>query len=111
MLIKYVRDYLRRPVATIVAISGNNIGVAICNSIDNFDKQLGKEIACGRAEYGVEPKIPNRLIMIDRLRLSDWDEEVYDTLHNVLYMEYFAMKDRAKRYFKDFRYPVNNVDH
>ena len=50
MLVSYVRcQTTGRPVATVVAIDKENIGVAVCNPKDNFSKARGIQIAEGRA--------------------------------------------------------------
>lgn len=51
MLIKYVRDFERRPFACVVATE-NGIGYSVCHDRDRFNKKLAREIAIGRADFG-----------------------------------------------------------
>lgn len=94
MLVSYVRDYYgdARPVATIVAIGPDNIGIAICNGKDAFNKKLGRHIAEERAKTQKLTLIPNRVIIDSNYNVVP--------LCDILNEEYAKMKERAKTYFK-----------
>ena len=83
MLISYVRDNKRRPIATVVALDRTHIGAAICNSSDRFSKQRGREIAAARASRNIWPEV--------------FDAETTKLL-NVAMMD---MEKRAAKYYKD----------
>ena len=96
MLVRHVRSaWDRRPVATIVAVDRDHIGVAVCSGLDHFSKKRGREIAEARARYGIAAKIPNRQIMYDT-------EEAFDIceLKDIISQEYEAMRTRARKYYK-----------
>jgi len=82
MLVKYVRDEKNRPVATIVALSPEHIGVAICCKKDSFNKKRGRAIAEGRAHKSTSPIIPER-----------------DGLPKAIESEVIRMGERAARYW------------
>lgn len=93
MLIKHIRcGVSRQPLATIVAISPELIGVAICNERDHFKKSRGIQIARARAEFGVSTKIPTRDVITE--------DYVVVPLEKVLREECEEMQKRAKKYFK-----------
>lgn len=58
MLIEYIRTEDRQPIGCIVAIDKNSIGISLLNPKDEFDKNLAKKIAIGRAELGIFPDVP-----------------------------------------------------
>lgn len=82
MLVKYVRDSKRNPVATIVALSPDHIGVAVCCKKDHFNKKRGRTIAAGRARTNACLSIPER-----------------DGLYEVITKEVSRMSDRAANYW------------
>ena len=82
MLIEYIRGENRKPVGCVVAIDRDSIGVSLLNPNDDFDRNLAKKIAAGRAELGVVPLIP-------RKKEALVEEAIY------------RMAIRAGRYFKE----------
>lgn len=68
-VIRYIRDCERRPYGVIVALDREHIGMSLCNKKEKWDKELGLEIAAGRA--GLGKKIPLRLYRNDTLRVFD----------------------------------------
>lgn len=93
MLMKHVRVN-GRPIATIVAVDRDRIGIAICNTdLDSFNKDRGRNIAEGRARtYRHAPHF-----YVIKLRMS---KDGSDDKVRTLWDEVERMKDRAKRYFK-----------
>ena len=81
MLIEYIRTEDRQPIGCIVAIDKNSIGISLLNPKDEFDKNLAKKIAIGRAELGIFPNVPAK------------KEQLVER-----YIQRIA--DRAGRYFK-----------
>ena len=71
MLIEYIRTEDRQPIGCIVAIDKNSIGISLLNPKDEFDKNLAKKIAIGRAELGIFPDVPAKKRTISR--------EIYST--------------------------------
>ena len=82
MLVSYIRDKNSRPIGTVVALNRNEIGVAICNKKDRFNKIRGKDIAMARALQHKMPKVNS-----ERLRILI-DEGIC------------RMEERARKYFK-----------
>lgn len=96
MLVRHIRSaWDRSPVATIVAVDRDHIGISVCCGRDHFSKKIGREIAAGRARFGVAAKIPNRYVMYDT-------EEAFDIceLKDIISQEYEAMVERARKYYK-----------
>lgn len=81
MLIEYIRGENRNPVGCIVAIDRNTFGISLLNPKDEFDKDMAKKIAIGRAELGVYPNIPRKKESLVERSIQ-------------------RMVDRADRYFK-----------
>lgn len=103
MLVKHIRDAQNIPFATIVAVSPTNIGFAICNPKDRFNKKVGTSIAKVRANSKKaegwefkEGKVPNRY---EFTNMFGW-ETVDVSLQEILNQELDIMQDRARRYFK-----------
>lgn len=96
MLVKHVRDVNRKPFATIVAISADKFGVAICSEHDKFNKKLGTKIAKTRALSGTPLPtygVPNRNVETYLSTKLPMDA--------MLIREVNTMLNRAKRYFKE----------
>ena len=114
MLVHYIRDYTPRlgevrengkrfvaihvnghPVAAVVALDREPcpIGVAICSTNDNFNKQRAIEIAAGRAATGSCPNIPHQLITLKSGEIVPLEDAI-----NLAIIE---MQVRANKYFKD----------
>lgn len=94
MLVKHVRDDLRRPFATIACdyVDGRIlIGVGVCNTSDTFNKKLGRHVAVTRLHNQKGVNLPNRFVL--------YGGEYYH-LRYVMVQEIEAMVDRARRYFK-----------
>ena len=77
-VIRYIRDCQRRPYGVIVALDKEHIGMSLCNKKDKWDRELGLEIAAGRA--GLNKKIPLRLYRDDTLTVFD---AVKRTMHAI----------------------------
>ena len=99
-LVKHVRDFWNVPVATIVALSPNMIGVSICNKKDHFNRHRGTVIAEGRARYALldEMKIPNRSIPTRHPNGTGCGTFF---LEDIITQEVENMKVRATKYFKE----------
>lgn len=91
-LVVHMRDVNQRIQATLVAISPEEIGIAIRNPNDQCNKRRGVHIAESRAVLGVIPKIPTRFYSVG--------EKEQQYLESALVDEYLALQDRAKKYFK-----------
>lgn len=100
MLIKHLRDDFRVPFATIVAIDEHNVGVAICNTKDNFNRKRGVKIAEGRAMFRDinNSAIPNRYVY-------KWND--YFPMDYIIQEEVDVMKERAKKYYSNVREKAN----
>lgn len=70
------------PVGIIVAVGKNQVGWALCNPVDKYDKELGKRIAINRAVFGY--------------RLEDILKETPKRIHQ----EIKEMFTRSEKYFK-----------
>jgi hypothetical protein len=82
VLIKYIRDEKRNPIAAIVGLSNNAVGWSVVNPKEHFNKRLGVQIAKTRALSGKD-LIPHSTLDTEKLL-----------------EEMAAMKDRTIRYFK-----------
>ena len=51
MLLEYIRNRKGEKIGVVVALNKWSVGYSLCKKGDRFDKQLGLEIAVGRAEY------------------------------------------------------------
>ena len=89
------------PYATIVVIKGlilykYQIGVAICNPKDRFNKKMGVKIALGRAQkttFEIErPMIPNYQVVNCKGKVVNMIDDLLSHLKR--------MEMRAQRYFK-----------
>lgn len=99
MLIKYVRNNDKQPVATIACVSVNGkigVGFAIQNKADQWDKDMGKTIAIGRAKRnatdGTNYEYPE-FRTINYFGQKQW-------IGNVLESEIRTMIQRGKQFFK-----------
>lgn len=91
MLVKYLRKN-GKPVACVVAIGPGMVGYSTCNPKDNFDKEMGRHIAAGRA--GIPSDIRD---------LCSFDELVKRVPSNILsemYDEVLRMDARSRTYYK-----------
>lgn len=86
VLVEYVRDEQNNPIGVVAAVDRDNIGFSKKNPKDNWDKNLGKKIAIGRAM--TRPISFNTL-----LELPDKDYELFQEKVQKMY-------DRAQRYYK-----------
>lgn len=108
MLIKHLRGYDCRgnsvPFATIVAVSPEKIGVAICSSKDAFNKKMGIRIAKGRAEAVGKPKPPKEDKDDDEEgkipRGTIMTKDRICSIESLIRDEVESMKARARKYFK-----------
>lgn len=82
-LVKYIREENGQPRGVVVALGRDKVGWSVCNPRDQFDKQLGRKIAVGRALEGSGTPIPR----VGRKR--DYVRETLNEMH-----------ERAQRYFK-----------
>lgn len=86
-----------RPIATIVALSPEQIGVAVCSKHDNFSKKRGTQIATdrailGKSDFECSPREKYSFIVDgEAVEIKYLDEIIYDS--------YLQMLDRAQRYF------------
>jgi hypothetical protein len=88
MLISYVRNDKGQPIGVVASPGKYLVGVSICNPKDKFDRQLGLEIACGRAMRveNIYPKtLPNR---------NDLSLDMLDDMVDTMYR-------RSRKYYKD----------
>jgi len=49
LLIRYIRDDNKRPYGVVVGLPNGNVGLSLCNKVDKWNKDYGKELAIGRA--------------------------------------------------------------
>lgn len=91
-LVSHIRDNRNRIMATLVAISPDQIGISICRPTDQCNKRFAVYVATKRAELGKVPKIPNRKVLLR-------DNQV-EYIESLISGEYYHLKDRAERYFK-----------
>lgn len=95
MLVKHVRCYDANgnlaPFATVVATGAGKVGIAICHDGEKFNKQLGVDLAAGRAVTGTETKVPNGTVMTRELVIP---------INMLLDAEKRTMLARSVRYFK-----------
>lgn len=91
MLVKYIRNKQGRLVGTVVAIGCNAVGVSLCHPRDNFNKDMGKKVAKGRAQLALNgdrersrPPLPRR---------KDLDT-------SVIIQEYDRMVDKSVRFWR-----------
>lgn len=61
---KYIRDINHRPIATIVALDADHIGVSVCNPGDVFRKKDGRFYATRKARTKEPTVIPQREITV-----------------------------------------------
>lgn len=91
------------PIATIVALDENKIGLAVCGKKDSFAKKRGIHIAVSRAEKEASPKDYDD----DRRKFKFIDKNgtvSERSLSEIIDDELDEMEERASRYFN------NNVD-
>jgi hypothetical protein len=75
----YLRDYDNRPFGVLALFSNpeteqTQVGLSLCHNSDNFNKEVGRKIAIGRAQHGR-----------DHYSTSiSWNEEVSWTLYDLL---------------------------
>ena len=81
MLIEYLRGENRQPVGCIVAIDRDTFGISLLNPKDEFNKDLAKKIAVGRAELGILPNVPQKKMKLVTNAIK-------------------RMTERSERYFK-----------
>lgn len=95
MLVKHVKCFDVKgnlaPFATVVATGAGKVGIAICHDGEKFVKQMGVDLAAGRAVTGTEPKMPQGSVMT---------KEFISPIKQLLEMERNAMLARSVRYFK-----------
>ena len=89
-LVNHVRVN-RVPVATIVVIDKEHIGVSVCNPKDHFSKKRGIQIALARAYENKECRCPNRRVPATNYNL-DMQSLIMDGIGSA--------RIRADRYFK-----------
>ncbi len=88
-IIQYVRrDDDKRPIGVVVATDKEKIGIALCNPKDNWDKELGLEIAVGRAK-----KVPYEA-QIGHLFPYEFEKGA-----NLMHV-FNNVRERAEKYFK-----------
>ena len=103
MLIRYLRDKTDdlkhgdcinrgRPIGVIVALSPKQIGYAIMNPKDKWDRKLAKEIATARAKVNKHPPVPKREVIVFRRQ-----ELVYTTLDKLVPEMVQFMADKIDR--------------
>ena len=101
MLVKYIREktkediekgYKGKPTGVIVAINKDHIGWSLCNSKDNFNRNLGKDIAIGRAKKYKITEIEfenidfstNIAIRYTHKRIGCINKKVYEEIHKMI---------------------------
>lgn len=92
ILVKHVRvmvDGVKTPIATLVAVGRDKVGMSICCQKDQFSKKMGVKIAHKRALNGHVVDIPNR-------RLSGFNGNIC----TVLELAELEMHNRALKYYK-----------
>lgn len=83
------------PIATIVALNPNQIGVAVCHKKDRFSKRRGREIAEGRALLGKDTyDCDNR-----KFNYFENNQIVSYSLNEIIDNEILNMQFRAEKYF------------
>lgn len=96
MLVKHVKCFdvhgNLQPFATVVATGAGKIGLSICHDGEKFNKEMGVNLAAGRAVTGTETKIPQGTVMTRELIIP---------IKQLLEMEINSMKARSVRYFKN----------
>lgn len=92
MLVKYVRDIIGNPVACVVAVGPRQVGWSVKHQKDQFNKDIAKKIAKGRAIQGSATHLPNR-------NMWDYDMNIVN-LADVLHDEILNMSERSVKYFK-----------
>ena len=95
-LISHIKDERGAIHATLVALSPDQIGVAIRNPKDSCNKRLAVTVAEGRARKGtLLSRYPNRFIVRDREEFLS-----IEYLPELIDEEFYALRLRAENYFK-----------
>lgn len=88
MLVKYLRNENRIPYGCVVAVGPGMVGYSVCNPKDKFNKELGRQIAIGRANHD----------LTDYLSIRN---RVPHSLIPVVLDEVVEMDKRSVKYFKE----------
>ena len=100
MLVRHVRDHFNRPFATIVALAPDQIGLAVCNQKDTYNKAMGRKIAEGSALYNIHNVIPDNVYVVVDAATTNYASIDCVPVSIILQGEVDIMRNRARRYFK-----------
>ena len=98
MLIKYVRNYKREPIACVVGIGPNQIGWSVRNPKDEFNKKRAREIAIQRALVGSHAELPTRRELFYVKESDDYEKR---PISEMVMEEISHMKEKCQRYYKE----------
>lgn len=88
-IIQYVRGMDKRPIGVVVATGREEIGIALCNPKDDWNKELGLQIAIGRAKkYSFPEGLQDQIVFTPQNKR----DKVLMIISNV--------RERAKKYYK-----------
>lgn len=87
-IIQYVRKEDKRPIGVVVATDRDKIGIALCSPKDEWNKEIGIQIAVGRAE-----KVPCET-QLDNLIPYNQEKGIE------LVYTFNSVKKRAEKYYK-----------
>lgn len=88
VIIQYIRDEEKNPFGVVVAEGRNEIGFSLCNPVDHWNRNIGLDIAFGRAE--------KKSVSEQLQDISIHNSEKRQKVHNIIR----TVQERAKKYFK-----------